>query len=83
VHVTVTVIDGSVQLSISDDGVGGADLADGSGLIGLKDRVEAAGGTLTVKSPPGKGTRLTVALPVAATDHNVNRTISPLANSVT
>ena len=83
VHVTVTVIDGSVQLSISDDGVGGADLAGGSGLIGLKDRVEAAGGTLTVESPPGQGTRLTVALPVAATDHNVNRTISPLANSVT
>jgi signal transduction histidine kinase len=66
VHVTVTVADGDVQLSISDDGVGGADPAAGSGLIGLKDRVEAAYGTLTVDSPPGKGTHLTVELPAAA-----------------
>ena len=66
VHVTVTETDGDVRLSISDDGVGGADLAGGSGLIGLKDRVEAAGGTLTVQSPPGEGTHLTVELPVAA-----------------
>ncbi len=66
VHVTVTETDGDVRLSISDDGVGGADLAGGSGLIGLKDRVEAAGGTLTVQSPPGEGTHLTVDLPVAA-----------------
>jgi PAS domain S-box-containing protein len=65
VHVTVTVTDGEVRLSISDDGVGGADPA-GSGLIGLKDRVEAAGGTLTVHSPPGEGTHLTVELPGAA-----------------
>ena len=65
VHVTVTVTDGDVQLSISDDGIGGADPAGGSGLIGLKDRVEAAGGTLTVHSPPGQGTHLTVELPVA------------------
>jgi PAS domain S-box-containing protein len=65
VHVTAAVTDGDFLLSISDDGVGGADPA-GSGLIGLKDRVGAAGGTLTVESPPGKGTRLTVELPVAA-----------------
>ena len=83
VHVTVTVTDGDVQLSITDDGVGGADPAGGSGLIGLKDRVEAAGGTLTVESPPGQGTRFTVELPVAEPDHSVNRTISPLAKSVT
>ena len=66
VHVTVAVTDRDVLLSISDDGVGGADTAGGSGLIGLKDRVEAAGGTLTVESPPGKGTHLCVELPVAA-----------------
>jgi PAS domain S-box-containing protein len=65
VHVTETVTNGDIKLSISDDGVGGADPA-GSGLIGLKDRVGAAGGTLTVESPPGKGTCLTVELPVAA-----------------
>jgi len=82
VHLAVNVTDRGVRLSISDDGVGGADLAGGSGLIGLKDRVEAAGGTLTMDSPPGQGTCLTVELPVAAADHTVNRTISPLAKSV-
>jgi len=66
VHVTLTAADGDVRLSISDDGVGGADPAGGSGLIGLKDRVEAAGGTLTVESPPGEGTCLTVELPMPA-----------------
>ena len=65
-HVTLTATDGNVLLSVSDDGVGGADPAGGSGLIGLKDRVEAAGGTLAVESPPGGGTRLTVELPMAA-----------------
>ena len=53
VHVTVALADGDVRLSISDDGVGGADEA-GSGLIGLKDRVGAAGGTMAVESPPAK-----------------------------
>jgi signal transduction histidine kinase len=81
VHITVTAADGEVRLAISDDGVGGADDA-GSGLIGLKDRVEAAGGTLTVESPPGQGTRFTVELPVAEPGQSVNRTISPLAKSV-
>ena len=66
VNVDLDTIDGEVRLSISDDGVGGADSADGSGIIGLKDRVEAAGGTLTVESPPGEGTRLIVELPMVA-----------------
>ena len=65
IQVTVDRVDGAVRLSISDDGVGGADLARGSGLVGLKDRVEAAGGTLTVQSIPGQGTQLAVELPVA------------------
>ncbi len=54
-----------MRLSISDDGVGGADPARGSGLIGLRDRVEAAGGTLTVESPAGEGTHLIAELPIA------------------
>jgi len=66
VEVTVEMIDGGVRLAISDDGVGGADPARGSGLVGLKDRAEAAGGTLNVTSPPGEGTRLTIELPAAA-----------------
>jgi len=51
-------------LLICDNGAGGADSARGSGLVGLKDRVEAIGGTLIVHSHPGAGTVLHVELPV-------------------
>jgi signal transduction histidine kinase len=64
VEVTVETIDGELRLSVKDDGVGGADLTRGSGLVGLQDRVEAIGGTLTVHSRPGQGTRLDVDVPV-------------------
>jgi signal transduction histidine kinase len=64
VRVAVDVAGGTVRLSVSDDGVGGADPARGSGLVGLTDRVAAAGGTLTVHSRPGQGTRLVARLPV-------------------
>ena len=53
-------------LSIVDDGSGGADPSGGSGLIGLKDRVEALGGTIDVASRPGSGTRLDVEIPLLA-----------------
>ena len=66
VEVTVDTIDGEFRLSVSDDGVGGTDLTRGSGLVGLKDRVEAIGGTLTVQSRPGQGTRLDVEVPINA-----------------
>jgi PAS domain S-box-containing protein len=56
----------SLLLSIRDDGVGGADPTRGSGLVGLIDRVEAIGGTLDIKSAPGRGTSLVVALPLGA-----------------
>jgi signal transduction histidine kinase len=49
--------------------VGGADASQGSGLTGLRDRVEAVGGSMTLVSPPGAGTVLTVLLPVTADDH--------------
>jgi signal transduction histidine kinase len=69
-HARASVIDmrvdgcaGALVLSISDDGVGGADPSRGSGIIGLKDRVEALGGTISVLSPPGRGTALHVRLP--------------------
>jgi signal transduction histidine kinase len=55
--------DGAFTLSIIDDGIGGADPSRGSGIIGLKDRVEALGGTISVLSPPGHGTALHVQLP--------------------
>jgi signal transduction histidine kinase len=54
---------GALTLSIRDDGKGGADPSRGSGILGLKDRVEALGGTISVRSPPGQGTTLRVRLP--------------------
>jgi signal transduction histidine kinase len=56
--------DDTLYLSIRDDGVGGADSRKGSGLAGLKDRVEALGGQLEIVSPPGEGTSLHIAIPV-------------------
>jgi PAS domain S-box-containing protein len=64
VEVSVDVYDGRLQLTISDDGVGGADPVRGSGLTGLADRVAALGGTIAISSPPGEGTSLHVELPV-------------------
>jgi signal transduction histidine kinase len=55
-----------VRLLVRDDGVGGADSTGGSGLIGLVDRVEAAGGRLVITSPPGGGTTLAATIPVGA-----------------
>jgi signal transduction histidine kinase len=63
-RVDVRAADDRLLLSIGDDGVGGADPARGSGLVGLSDRVQALGGTITVHSPTGQGTRLLVDLPV-------------------
>jgi signal transduction histidine kinase len=54
---------GWVTVDVTDDGVGGADAAHGSGLLGLADRVAALDGTLLVESPQGRGTRLHVEIP--------------------
>lgn len=56
--------DDVLEVSIGDDGTGGADPGGGSGPAGLTDRVEAIGGKLAVSSPPGSGTTLTVRLPL-------------------
>jgi signal transduction histidine kinase len=64
VRVYVTAHDTLVVLSIRDDGVGGADAGRGSGLIGLRDRVEALGGELEIASPAGSGTVLHVKIPI-------------------
>ncbi|WP_432994522.1 GAF domain-containing protein [Dactylosporangium sp. CA-233914] len=55
---------GELRLSVSDDGVGGADPARGAGLIGLADRVQALGGSITITSPPGEGTHVEATLPL-------------------
>jgi signal transduction histidine kinase len=63
VDIRVEMIEGILSVQVSDDGVGGADVSRGSGLTGIRDRVEAVGGTLAVHSPPGSGTILTARLP--------------------
>jgi signal transduction histidine kinase len=74
--------DGALTLSIRDDGIGGADPSRGSGIIGLKDRVEALGGTISVLSPPGRGTTLHVHLPaVPSTAPTAPRAAPPGATS--
>jgi signal transduction histidine kinase len=64
IDVSLEQRDGRIVLSIRDDGVGGADPARGSGLVGLTDRVEALGGSITVESRPGEGTEIEAQLPV-------------------
>jgi signal transduction histidine kinase len=69
-HASVVQVDaqsrnGILRLSIRDDGIGGADPTRGSGLIGLADRVQALGGTISVTSAPEQGTTLLVELPAA------------------
>jgi signal transduction histidine kinase len=64
IDVSLEQRDGRLVLSVRDDGVGGADTARGSGLIGLTDRVEALGGSIRVSSPPGEGTQITFELPL-------------------
>jgi PAS domain S-box-containing protein len=66
VHIDVEAEDSIVQLMIRDDGVGGADHAQGSGLVGLSDRVEALGGRIEIASPAGHGTSLLVRIPIEA-----------------
>jgi signal transduction histidine kinase len=64
VRVAVEELNATLHLLIRDDGVGGADPARGSGLIGLHDRVEAIGGTIVVESPSKAGTTAHVYLPL-------------------
>jgi signal transduction histidine kinase len=77
VDILIERADGALTVQVRDDGVGGADATRGSGLIGLRDRVEAVGGTMTVDSPAGAGTVLTARLPVTTEDHLSERTAAP------
>jgi PAS domain S-box-containing protein len=61
--VSVEARAGHVEVTIRDDGAGGAELGSGSGLQGLRDRLEAMNGTLALDSPPGEGTRIHARLP--------------------
>jgi signal transduction histidine kinase len=64
VSICAELKDATLCLSIQDDGIGGADSRKGSGLIGLKDRVEVLGGQMNVISPPGSGTSLHITIPL-------------------
>ena len=64
VTVRYAVVAGAAELAVVDDGVGGARLGSGSGLVGLADRVVALGGDFTVRSPAGGGTTVTAELPI-------------------
>lgn len=63
VSVDVTRAGGAVVIEVADDGVGGADTEDGTGLRGLADRVETLGGRLRIWSPAGGGTRVRAEIP--------------------
>ena len=63
--VSVAVTDAHLDVVVADDGVGGAELAGGSGMQGLADRVGALSGALAVESPAGEGTRVVASIPLA------------------
>jgi PAS domain S-box-containing protein len=64
-EVSVEAENGIVKVTVADDGVGGADPTQGSGLRGLADRVEALEGRLVVHSPPGQGTTVRAEIPIS------------------
>jgi len=66
IQVDAETAGGMLRVRVHDDGIGGATPARGSGLLGLKDRIEALGGTFSVHSPAGRGTTVSCQLPVNA-----------------
>jgi signal transduction histidine kinase len=64
VQLSAAYDNGILTLEIRDDGIGGVDIGRGSGILGLTDRAEALGGTISIASPPGGGTMLSVRLAI-------------------
>jgi signal transduction histidine kinase len=78
VTVEVGYVDDILRIAVRDDGIGGADFTRGSGLLGLKDRLEAIGGRILLDSPRDGGTEVTAELPLAGTTAgNTRATPSP------
>jgi signal transduction histidine kinase len=72
VNVELDTHDAILRLAVRDDGIGGADLSQGSGLVGLGDRIEALGGTLRITSPVGSGTTLLIEVPLEGNTSTVS-----------
>jgi signal transduction histidine kinase len=70
-EVVVEEQDSTLRLRVRDDGIGGAEPQRGSGLIGLRDRVEALGGSIDVTSPVSHGTVIQVSLPIGRKDSDL------------
>ena len=68
IHVNVEAGQGTLRIEVRDDGSGGATFAHGSGLVGLRDRVEALGGKFFLHSPRGAGTTVAITLPLGDRD---------------
>jgi signal transduction histidine kinase len=66
VEVHAEISEGTLRVCVRDDGIGGADPRRGSGLVGLKDRTEALGGSFSIHSPVGRGTMVCCELPTSA-----------------
>lgn len=75
--VAVRVDEGTLRITVADDGSGGADPRRGSGLRGLHDRVSAAEGSIEVISPPGQGTALEIAIPLPGPPTTPERPTTP------
>ena len=73
--VHLSLEDDCLRVQVRDDGVGGADPSTGSGLRGLRDRVDALDGHLELDSPPGGGTTVTVEIPVDGGDRENGREV--------
>ena len=83
VWVALRVEDDMLVLSIRDDGVGGADASRGSGLTGLRDRIEALGGKIQIESPSGAGTLIDVEIPIAESADRSGEQHGPPAHATT
>jgi PAS domain S-box-containing protein len=66
ISVVLTTSGSEIRATIEDDGRGGAEASAGSGLVGLIDRIEALGGRFALDSPPGRGTRISIEMPLIA-----------------
>jgi signal transduction histidine kinase len=77
IGVAVSCADGVLRIVARDDGIGGADPAHGSGLVGLRDRIETLGGAINVQSPKGDGTTVEVALPLDGDRHAAHSLHNP------